>query len=146
MTKEQFIKSQVSIRIHPMIFAGLSDNITIDPKSPIKVKDAHRVLTVVCKHFNVSIEDVKGVTRKRELVIPRQICMYILAVHSELSLKRIGLIFNRDHSTALYGRDTVIDLMDTDKRHKRQVTDCIAAICMSLPYLYYTPKSDDNGN
>lgn len=86
------------------------------------VKDTEREVTIdtiiesVTEHFKVRIPDLKGKSRLREIVLPRQIAMYMAKELTNLSLKSIGYHFGgRDHSTVIHAIQTVNDLMDTDK-------------------------------
>jgi chromosomal replication initiator protein len=86
------------------------------------VKDSEKEVTIdtiieaVTEHFKVRIPDLKGKSRLREIVLPRQIAMYLAKELTNLSLKSIGYHFGgRDHSTVIHAIQTVNDLMDTDK-------------------------------
>lgn len=86
------------------------------------IKDSEREVTIdtiieaVTEHFKVRIPDLKGKSRLREIVLPRQIAMYLAKELTNLSLKSIGYHFGgRDHSTVIHAIQTVNDLMDTDK-------------------------------
>jgi chromosomal replication initiator protein len=73
-------------------------------------------LILLSKHFKVRIPDLKGKSRLREIVLPRQTAMYLAKELTNLSLKSIGYHFGgRDHSTVIHAIQTVNDLMDTDK-------------------------------
>jgi hypothetical protein len=63
--------------------------------------------------YNV-LSDTK--TRRREIVERRQIAIYILRHHTELSLSSIGGIFGKDHATILYAVRTIKDLVQVDKK------------------------------
>lgn len=86
------------------------------------IKDSEREVTIdtiiesVTEHFKVRVPDLKGKSRLREIVLPRQIAMYLAKELTNLSLKSIGYHFGgRDHSTVIHAIQTVNDLMDTDK-------------------------------
>ena len=52
---------------------------------------------------DVTWAEVSGVRREKRLIRPRQLCMYELSrQRPDLSLPRLGRIFNRDHTTVLY--------------------------------------------
>ncbi len=56
----------------------------------------------VCEAFNVSIDQLKGGARKRSVVLPRQVAMYLCRTGLNTSLPEIGEQFGgRDHTTAL---------------------------------------------
>jgi chromosomal replication initiator protein len=86
------------------------------------IKDSEREVTVdtiieaITEHYKVRIPDLKGKSRLREIVLPRQVAMYLTKELTNLSLKSIGYHFGgRDHSTVIHAIQTVNDLMDTDK-------------------------------
>jgi chromosomal replication initiator protein len=86
------------------------------------VKDSEREVTVdtiieaITEHYKVRTPDLKGKSRLREIVLPRQVAMYLAKELTNLSLKSIGYHFGgRDHSTVIHAIQTVNDLMDTDK-------------------------------
>lgn len=101
-------------------------------KSMLKnfIKNSHKDISIdyiqklVCEYFEVPIEMVKSKTRKREIVQARQISMYLAKNHTKTSLKSIGSFFGgRDHSTVIYACQTVVDLIETDKKFRSYVQD-----------------------
>ena len=103
------------------------------------VKQINREITVefiqnlVADHFDVPVEKLAGKTRKRSIVIARQLSMYLAKNLTNKSLKSIGENFGgRDHSTVIYSCKTVQDLLDTDMIFKDTVTDLEKKIKMSL--------------
>ena len=91
------------------------------------------ILELVCDYFDVSQELVRGQTRKRHVVVARQISMYLAKQHTNCSLKKIGSHFgNRDHSTVIYSCRTVRDLMDTDDSFLASVEEVDKRVKMNL--------------
>ncbi|MBG0770966.1 MAG: chromosomal replication initiator protein DnaA, partial [Anaerolineaceae bacterium] len=81
------------------------------------------VLHAVSRTFGVSEERLLGRERTREVALPRQIAMYLMREEGGASLPQIGdFIGGRDHTTVLYACDKVNDLMETDDRLRRQVS------------------------
>ena len=81
------------------------------------VVDSEREVTIdsvqeaVADFYNVTIADLKAKSRKRELVHPRQVAMYLAKEKTDLSLKSIGYHFGgRDHSTVIHAVQTISDL------------------------------------
>ena len=88
---------------------------------------------LVAEHFDVPVDKLKGQTRKRGIVIARQLSMYLAKNLTNKSLKAIGENFGgRDHSTVIYSCKAVQDLLDTDMIFKDTVTDLEKKIKMSL--------------
>jgi len=57
---------------------------------------------LVCKYYNVSIQDVMSRSRKQNFVRPRQIAIYLARHYTDAPLQSIGKSFNRYHATALH--------------------------------------------
>lgn len=75
-----------------------------------------KIIDVVTSHFNIKVVDIKGKTRLREVVLPRQIAMFLTKEYTELSLKAIGYHFGgRDHSTVIHAIQTINDLQNQDR-------------------------------
>lgn len=78
----------------------------------------------VSEFFKVSIDQLKDKTRKKEIVMARQLAMYFAKEYTSLSLKSIGYHFGgRDHSTVIHAVQTVNDLYDTDNAFKKSVEE-----------------------
>ncbi len=79
---------------------------------------------VVSDYFNVHTEDLKAKTRKKEIVIARQLAMYFTKDYTNHSLKSIGSHFGgRDHSTVIHALQSVNDMIDTDARFRTSVNE-----------------------
>jgi len=64
------------------------------------------------RQFNVTLEDLKAKTRKKEVVIARQVAMYLSKEYTRHSLKVIGYHFGgRDHATVIHAVRCVQDMM-----------------------------------
>jgi chromosomal replication initiator protein len=88
---------------------------------------------MVAEHFNVPLDKLAAETRKRQIVIARQLSMYLAKNMTNASLKAIGEQFGgRDHSTVIHSCRAVQDLMDTDVIFKDTVSDLEKKIKMSL--------------
>lgn len=85
---------------------------------------ARGVIKIVCEHFNINPLDILNQCRKREFVMARQISIYFIKQKTKLTLKEIGNIFDgRDHATVIYSINTVNDLIDTDRKFAKTVTE-----------------------
>lgn len=88
---------------------------------------------LVADHFSVPVDKLAGETRKRQIVIARQLSMYLAKNLTDKSLKAIGERFGgRDHSTVIYSCKTVQDLLDTDMIFKETVAELEKKIRLSL--------------
>ncbi|MGB3589546.1 MAG: chromosomal replication initiator protein DnaA [Tunicatimonas sp.] len=65
--------------------------------------DIDLIIKTVSRHYNVTLPDLKSKTRKKEVVVPRQIAMYFSKEYTQHSLKAIGYHFGgRDHATVIH--------------------------------------------
>lgn len=88
---------------------------------------------LVADYYDLTIDKLQGKTRKRSIVIARQLSMYLAKHMTNKSLKAIGEQFGgRDHSTVIYSCTQVKNLMDTDAVFKETVADIEKKIRMSL--------------
>lgn len=75
-----------------------------------------KIQETVCDFFNIKKDLIHSASRKREIVQARQVTMFFVKKHTELSLSQIGSqIGNRNHATVLHACNTVKDLSDVDK-------------------------------
>lgn len=85
----------------------------------------------VQNYFDISIELMKAKTRKREVVVARQVSMYLAKEYTNMSLKSIGAHFGgRDHSTVIHAITTVNDMMDTDQQFNNTMQDVLKKVKM----------------
>ena len=88
---------------------------------------------IVADHLDVPLEKLQSETRKRQIVIARQLSMYLAKNMTNSSLKAIGEQFGgRDHSTVIHSCKAVQDLMDTDLIFKDTVVDLEKKIKMNI--------------
>jgi hypothetical protein len=65
------------------------------------------MLDRICSHFGVSQDQIKSKKKNEEVVFPRQVFMAFSKVCYGDSLKSIGTIVGRDHSTVIYAKRAV---------------------------------------
>lgn len=66
-----------------------------------------QILKAVAEFFNVSLEDLASHNRRKEVVLPRQVTMYLLRDILELSYPYIGEKMGRDHTTAIHSYEKI---------------------------------------
>jgi chromosomal replication initiator protein len=73
------------------------------------------VINAVLRHFDVGRRELAGRSRTKEIVLPRQIAMYLLRVETDASLLEIGdELGGRDHTTVLHGVRQIERSLPTD--------------------------------
>ncbi|MBO4850780.1 MAG: chromosomal replication initiator protein DnaA [Prevotella sp.] len=86
---------------------------------PLTVDD---IVDKVCDFYQVSPEEVGGKSRKRNLVLARQVSMYLAQKHTRMPAARIGkLIAGRDHSTVLHSCEKVEEKIKTDNKFSEEI-------------------------
>ena len=64
--------------------------------------DIHRIQTVVCDYFKITMDDIKGKKRSQNINYPRQVAIYLCRTMANESFPKIGTHFGgRDHSTIM---------------------------------------------
>jgi len=86
--------------------------------------DAEKIIATVCQFFKVSKEDLIGKKKNKEIVEPRQLCVYLINDMLDIPLTAIGAIFGgRDHTTIMHARDKISTQMKTNPHIRTLVCD-----------------------
>lgn len=103
------------------------------------VSDVDREISVenikilVAKHFDVQVDKLDSKTRLRNVVMARQLSMYLSKNYTNSSLKMIGDSFGgRDHSTVIHSLKAVQDMIDTDLLFKDKVNALVKKVQTTL--------------
>lgn len=73
-------------------------------------------------YYNQDIALLSAKTRKHEVVLARQMCMYLAKQLTQMSLKSIGMHFGgRDHTTVLHSCQQILNYIDTDRKIRADV-------------------------
>ncbi len=87
-----------------------------------KIVTPERVIETVSQYFSIDIKELKGRSRSADIVLPRQIAMYIIREHTESSLVEVGQAFGgRDHTTVMHGYDKIQREIETNAQLRQQV-------------------------
>ena len=82
------------------------------------------VISAVTGYYRISRNDLVGKSKKKEIVIPRQICCYLMCELLSLPLISIGKVLGgRDHTTILYSRDKVDEMCRVNDKLAKDVDD-----------------------
>jgi chromosomal replication initiator protein len=80
------------------------------------------IVTSVCNHYEVSATSINSRSRKHELVVARQVSMYLAQKYTRIPTSRIGkMIGNRDHSTVIHSCTTVENLLKANYAFAEEV-------------------------
>lgn len=82
------------------------------------------VIREVCQFYNITIKEIKGQRRLKPLVLPRQICMYLLREINGLGLQNIGeLLGRKDHTTIIHGINKIETLLKEEPQYKTHIDE-----------------------
>ena len=91
---------------------------------------ARQIIERTARHFQIPLEDIMGPKRDKDIVVPRQIAMYMLRSELHLSFPKIARELGRkDHTTAIHSIEKI-------ERETRLDADLRAAISQIKDRLY----------
>ena len=97
----------------PLAAEALKDMISPDNT---RVITPELIIDVVSEHFNISPAEIKGKKRNAEIVLPRQIVMYLCRTMTDTALKTIGVILGgKDHASISHGVKKIEHDLKTDE-------------------------------
>lgn len=80
------------------------------------------IINEVSREFEIPVDKMLMKSRKREYVVPRQVCHYYAKKKTKMSLTGIGReIGGKDHATVLNSRRIVNNLIDCDKDFRKRI-------------------------
>jgi len=92
----------------------------LTPKTELSTE---KIEIITCNNFGIDRNLIHSKSRRRELVMPRQVIMtisYHICEKRKISNRMVGLIFKLDHATVSYSRKTVKNLIETDKNFREK--------------------------
>ncbi len=97
-----------------------------EPKKLITVDFIQRCVT---EEFGLSLQDLKNKRRNKNIVLPRQVAMYISRELTELSLPEIGGFFGgKDHTTVLHSYNKIKEGYANNESLKNKIDRIIQVI------------------
>ncbi len=102
------------------------DNLLTEPE---KIINAEVIKKFICKKYQLSMDEMLGKKRTKNIAFPRQIAMYLTREMTDLSLPKIGQEFGgRDHTTVLHAYDKISKIMTEDSAFETEIKDYIQEI------------------
>ena len=100
----------------------------IDPGNiPVEAL-VEKILLTVSKAYGVTVEDLKSKKKTNSIANARHVAIYIIKKLTDLTLKEIGEIFGRSHSTVLSSLDTAERNIHTVNNYDAQIKQLIKEI------------------
>lgn len=101
---------------------ALADIIKVDLYSHLS---AETIIDTVCKYYNVKKKQVLGKSRPKNVVIPRQMAMYIAREELNDSFPALVKYFNKDHSTIVHAYERVQKALKNNDRTRKELEDIL---------------------
>ena len=80
------------------------------------------IISTVCEQYGIKQEDITSRKRNKEIVVPRQIIMYLSREYTDAPLEEIGrALGKKDHTTVMSGINKIKDLLTGDNEVSRTV-------------------------
>jgi chromosomal replication initiator protein len=93
-------------------------------KTRPKHLSARQVIERISKHFQVSMDDLMGPKRDKDIVVPRQVAMYVLRSELHLSFPKIARELGRkDHTTAIHSVEKIEQELTFDAVMRQHVSE-----------------------
>jgi len=110
---------------------GLSPNMTVASSllgaSQTRPKhiSARQIIERTARHFQIPLEDILGPKRDKDIVVPRQVAMYMLRSELHLSFPKIARELGRkDHTTAIHS----VEKIEKESRFDADIRTAISEI------------------
>ena len=101
-------------------------DLTTYEKKSITIDD---IIKTVSGYYGVEVSAINTRSRKREVVLVRQVSMFLAKKYLDMSTSKIGqYVGNRDHATVLHACKTVANLADTDKQFRNELNEIDLAL------------------
>jgi len=85
--------------------------------------DVETIIDVVAEHFKMQVGDLLGKKRNKEIVMPRQIAMYLAREMGNMSYPDIGRSFDRDYTTVIHSYEKVKAELKRDTTLRGAISD-----------------------
>lgn len=93
----------------------------IDPGNIPTSVMVDRILSVVANHYGVTVDDIESKRKTDTVASARHVAIYMVRTITNLSLKEVGKIFNRDHTTVMSSINRVEILIKTKRGYEAEI-------------------------
>ena len=87
-----------------------------------------RILGAVSRAYGVSVEDMKSKKRTDSIASARHVAIYVIKHLTDLTLKEIGAVFDRDYSTVISSIDKVEKNISTVNNYENDINKIIKEV------------------
>jgi len=90
--------------------------------SPAKISTPKKIIRAVAQFYDLKEKNLFDSSRKREIVRPRQIAMYLLREDLKSSYPFIGRkMGGKDHTTAIHSYEKILKELETNENLKEEI-------------------------
>ncbi|HEX8551697.1 MAG TPA: chromosomal replication initiator protein DnaA [Abditibacteriaceae bacterium] len=89
---------------------------------PVKI-EVDTIIDVVAEYFDTSTKDILGKKRNKEIVLPRQVAMFLAREMGQMSYPDIGRAFGRDYTTVIHSYEKIKGEVKKDAQLKTAVSE-----------------------
>lgn len=90
--------------------------------TPSNSSKAEKIKQVVANYYNISVDELAGNSKKKEIAWARQVSMYLVRTQLDLPLKTVGSFFGgRDHTTVVHAENKINSLIKEDEAVKTDI-------------------------
>lgn len=90
--------------------------------SPAKIATPKKIIQAVAEFYDLKERELFAVSRKKEIVAPRQIAMFLLRTELKSSYPFIGRKFGgKDHTTAIYAYEKILKEIEKNKKLEEEI-------------------------
>ncbi len=112
----EFHKTEINLNVAKNVLSGLN---TKKKKSLVRPK---QLIKTVANFYGIPVDKMLGSSRKREVVVPRQVAMYLMREEIDASFPMIGeKVGDRDHTTAMHAHKKIKKEINKEGRIKQEV-------------------------
>lgn len=88
----------------------------------------------LCTEYKLTMDEISSTIRKNENTEPRHIFIYLLRKlsHNRITLKQIGKMISKDHSTVISANKKIVGWMETDAKFKKKINAIETKIACQL--------------
>ena len=98
-------------------------DLLLDSKNKHSQELASFILKVIGIYYEVDEKYHTKRIQERKIVEARQMSMFMIRKHTDLTLKKIACLYNRDHSTVLHSIKKINDYKFYDKNTRKEIKD-----------------------
>jgi len=106
--------SEIQVRQVPLtedLVKSLLNKTNFSPASPARPLP-QEIINLVAKYYSLGPRQLTGHRRLKSIVLARQVTMYLLRTHYQLSLQEVGhLLGDRDHTTVIHSVDKITKVL-----------------------------------